>query len=287
MAQHDALVYLNGTYLPLGQAKVPVLDRGFLFGDGVYEVIPVYGGQPLRLEEHLRRLDHSLAGIRMSSPLTDAEWADVFALLINGPGDQYIYLQFTRGAQPKRDHAIPPEIEPTVFAMCSPIAPIPLDGIKAVTVPDIRWLRCDIKAITLLSNVLLRQEAVDRGAAEAILVRADGRVTEGAASNIFIMKDGIIVTPPKSSEILPGITRDLVLELIQAEGLPWEERSFTVDELRAAEEIWMTSSTREVLAVVELDGSPVTGGQPGPVWQRVQKVYQDYKQKLREAGGPA
>lgn len=286
MARQNSLVYLNGTYLPLNEAKVPVLDRGFLFGDGVYEVIPVYGGRPFRLEEHLRRLDHSLAGIRMVSPLSDGEWAEVFRRLIGGPGDQYIYLQVTRGVQPKRDHAIPAEIEPTVFVMCSPIAPIPLDGIRAVTVPDIRWLRCDIKAITLLSNVLLRQEAVDLGAAEAILVR-DGRVTEGAASNIFIVKEGVVITPPKSSEILPGITRDLVLELARAEGIPAEERSFSLEELKAAEEIWMTSSTREVLAVIELDGNPVGSGQPGPVWKRIQSIYQAYKQGLRETGGPA
>jgi D-alanine transaminase len=286
MARQNSLVYLNGTYLPLNEAKVPVLDRGFLFGDGVYEVIPVYGGRPFRLEEHLRRLDHSLAGIRMVSPLSDGEWAEVFRRLIDGPGDQYIYLQVTRGVQPKRDHAIPAEIEPTVFVMCSPIAPIPLDGIRAVTVEDIRWLRCDIKAITLLSNVLLRQDAVDLGAAEAILVR-DGRVTEGAASNIFIVKEGVVITPPKSSEILPGITRDLVLELARAEGIPAEERSFSLEELKAAEEIWMTSSTREVLAVIELDGNPVGSGQPGPVWKRIQSIYQAYKQGLRETGGPA
>jgi D-alanine transaminase len=286
MAKQNSLVYLNGTYLPLNEAKVPVLDRGFLFGDGVYEVIPVYGGRPFRLEEHLRRLDHSLAGIRMVSPLSDGEWAEIFSRLIEGPGDQYIYLQVTRGAQPKRDHAIPAEIEPTVLVMCSPIAPIPLDGIRAVTVEDIRWLRCDIKAITLLSNVLLRQEAVDRDAAEAILVR-DGRVTEGAASNIFIVKEGVVITPPKSGEILPGITRDLVLELAREQDIPSEERSFSLEELRAAEEIWMTSSTREVLAVIELDGRPVGNGQPGPVWKRVQAVYQAYKQRLREAGGPA
>lgn len=284
MAQQSSLVYLNGEYLPLDQAKVSVLDRGFLFGDGVYEVIPVYGGKPLRLVEHLRRLDQSLAGIRMASPLSDAEWAEIFERLIQGREDQYIYLQVTRGAAPKRDHAIPAEISPTVFVMRSLIAPIPLDGIRAVTLDDIRWRYCNIKAITLLANVLLRQEAVDRGAAEAILVR-DGWVTEGAASNIFLVKGGALVTPPKSNELLPGITRDLVLELARENGIAAEERLFRLEELQAADEIWMTSSTREVLAVIELDGAPVGDGKPGPVWKRVQAIYQDYKRRLREAGG--
>ncbi|SMF97126.1 D-alanine transaminase [Methylomagnum ishizawai] len=276
-----ALVYLNGEYLPLDQAKVSVLDRGFLFGDGVYEVIPVYGGQPFRLQEHLRRLGQSLAGIRMAQPLSDGEWAAIFERLIDGPGDQYIYLQVTRGAADKRDHAIPAQITPTVFAMGSPIAPIPLDGIRAVTLDDIRWQCCHIKATTLLANVLLRQDAVERGAAEAILVR-DGCATEGAASNLFIVQDGSVITPPKGHAILPGITRDLVLELAQQHGLATEERRIRLEELQKAEEIWLTSSTREVLAVTELDGAKVGDGQPGPVWRRIQEIYQAYKQGLRE-----
>lgn len=280
MARQDSLVYLNGDYLPLHAAKVPVLDRGFLFGDGVYEVIPVYGGRPLRLEEHLRRLDNSLRGIRMVSPLSDREWAEMFDRLIDGPADQYIYLQVTRGVALKRDHAIPAESTPTVFAMCTPIAPIPPEGVRAITVEDIRWHRCDIKAITLLANVLLRQEAVDQGAAEVILIR-DGLALEGAASNLFIVSGGALATPPKGTDILPGITRDLILELAAAHGIATEERSIAVEELRRAEEIWLTSSTREALPVIELDGVPVSGGKPGPLWQRVQKIYQDYKETLR------
>lgn len=273
-------IYLNGDFLPLADAKVSVLDRGFLFGDGVYEVIPVYGGQCFRLQEHLRRLDQSLASIRMVSPLSDTEWEQIFNHLINGADDQYIYLQVTRGAASKRDHAIPAGIAPTVFAMCSLIAPIPVEGIKAVTVPDVRWHRCDIKAITLLANVLLRQEAVEHGAAEAILVR-DGVVTEGAASNVFIVKDGVIITPPKGPEILPGITRDLVVELARKNEIPIAERSFSIGELVTAEEIWMTSSTREILPVVELDEKPVSNGKPGPVWQKMIAIYQEYKEVLR------
>ena len=282
MTVSDPLVYLNGEYLPLGEAKVPVLDRGFLFGDGVYEVIPVYGGKAFRLDEHLRRLEQSLAGIGMSNPLSDAAWGAIFDRLIAGAEDQQIYLQITRGVASKRDHAIPAGIAPTVFVMCAPIAPIPLAGIKAITVTDIRWDRCNIKAITLLANVLLRQEAVEKGASEAILVR-DGCVLEGAASNILIVKDGVIITPPKGDTILPGITRDLVLELAREQGIPTEERHISLGELRGADEIWMTSSTREILAVIELDGGPVSGGVPGPLWKTLQTAYQDYKQALRTA----
>ena len=283
MSDQDPTVYLNGEFLPLSKARIPVLDRGFLFGDGVYEVIPVYGGKPLRLEAHLRRLDESLAGIRMQSPYQDIEWSTIFDRLISGNHDQQIYLQVTRGADHKRDHAIPSQLTPTVFAMCSAITPIPLAGIKAVTVQDSRWDRCNIKAITLLANVLLRQEALDEGAAEAILVR-DGLVLEGSASNIFLIKDGRVITPPKGPSILPGITRDLVLELAASLGFPTEQRDIHVAELLSADEFWITSSTRESLAVTELDGRLLYGGQPGPVWRKVLTAYQDYKSALRLAG---
>lgn len=283
MAHADQSVYLNGQFLPLAEASIPVLDRGFLFGDGIYEVIPVYGGKPLRLEEHLRRLERSLGEIRMPSPLTDAEWSSIFSRLITGTSDQYLYLQVTRGADSKRDHAIPAGIPPTVFVMCSPITPMPTDGIKAITVEDIRWNRCDIKAITLLANVLLRQDAIDAGAAEAILVR-DGQVLEGAASNVFIVSQGAIVTPPKGRTILPGITRDLVLELARESGQTAEERHFGIEELRNASEIWMTSSIREMLPVIELDGQPVSAGKPGPVWQTMNAAYQAFKQTHCQSG---
>lgn len=276
----DPVVYLNGEFLPLNQARVSVLDRGFLFGDGVYEVIPVYGGRPLRLDEHLRRLEDSLRSIRMDSPLSRAEWAALIGRLIEGPDDQSVYLQVTRGAGPKRDHAIPKDTKPTVFAMCSPIVPVPAVGVSAITLDDIRWRWCNIKAITLLPNVLLRQEAVDRGCAEAILVR-EGYVAEGTASNVFAVIDGVIVTPPKGGELLPGITRDLVLELACAAGLPAQERRIALEQFANAEEIWITSSTREVLPVVELDSRPVGPGVPGPVWARVAALYQDFKQRLR------
>lgn len=280
----DSLVYLNGEFLPLVEAKVSVMDRGFLFGDGVYEVIPVYGRQPFRLDEHLRRLDDSLSGIKMRSPLSRDEWAAVFARLIDGDQDQSIYLQVTRGAAPKRDHAIPAGIEPTVFAMCTPIAPLPTEGVRAVTVQDIRWLRCNIKAVTLLANVLLKQEAIDLGCAEAILVR-EGHAVEGAASNLFALIGGTLVTPPKGFELLPGITRDLVLELAEADGIPTVQRAIRADELPRAEEIWLTSSTREIMPVVELDGAAVGAGTPGPLWHHVQGLYQAYKETLRQRAG--
>lgn len=282
MNSQEQIVYLNGEFLPLSAAKVSVMDRGFLLGDGVYEVIPVYGGQPFRMAEHLERLERSLAGIRMAPPLDAATWEGVFRRLIEGGHDQSIYLQVTRGAAPKRDHAFPKEpVPPTVFAMCTPIAPIPAAGVSAITVPDIRWQWCHIKAITLLANVLLRQQAVEEGCAEAILVR-DGYAIEGAASNLFVVLDGVMLTPPKSNDILPGITRDLAVELAQAHGLPLEERKIELDELRRAEEVWVTSSTREILPVVELDGVKVGAGVPGPVWIRMNDLYQARKEELRK-----
>ncbi len=281
MLNQEQIVYLNGEFLPLSQAKVSVLDRGFLFGDGVYEVIPVYGGSPLRLAEHLQRLENSLSGIRMVPPLDRQQWVLIFNRLIHGVDDQSIYLQVTRGVGTKRDHAFPLGIAPTVFAMCTPIAPIPASGVKAITVPDIRWQWCHVKAITLLANVLQRQQAVDEGCAEAILLR-DGYAMEGAASNLFAVVDGVLLTPPKGNDILPGITRDLVVELAQANTMKFEERGISVDELRRAEEVWLTSSTREVLPVVELDGRKVCDGVVGPVWARMNGLYQALKEELRK-----
>ena len=280
MPNQELIVYLNGEYLPLRLAKISVLDRGFLFGDGVYEMIPVYGGKPLRLAEHLERLGNSLSGIRMASPLDQGQWVDIFSRLICGSQDQSIYLQITRGVGTKRDHAFPAGVAPTVFVMCTPIAPIPASAAKAVTLPDIRWQWCHIKAITLLANVLQRQQALDEGCAEAILIR-DGNVMEGAASNVFAVVDGVLLTPPKGNYILPGITRDLVVELAQANAMPLEQRSISLEELRVAEEVWLTSSMREVLPVVELDGRTVGNGEIGPVWARMNALYQAFKEQLR------
>lgn len=271
------LVYLNGNYLPLSEANISVLDRGFLFGDGIYEVIPIYSGKPLRLEAHLERLTNSLEGIRIKPPLTVAQWEEIIGRLLDGSEDQYIYLQITRGVSPKRDHAFPKDpVSPTIFAMCNRIAPLPQGGVSAITVEDTRWHRCDIKAITLLANILGRQDAVEQSAAEAILIR-DGNAVEGAASNLFIVKHGTIITPPKSPEILPGITRDLVLELATKLGIQTVERAISAEELSHAEEIWLTSSTREILPVIRLDGVLVGNGNPGGLWHTLMRAYQSTK----------
>jgi D-alanine transaminase len=277
------IVYLNGVFLPAEEARISVLDRGFIFGDGVYEVTPVYGGRPFRLEHHLSRLDHSLDGIRLDNPLPHTQWATTLGELINrnGGGDQSLYLQVTRGPA-RRDHAFPAVVQPTVFAMSSPLAPAPAprDGIDAVTLPDIRWQWCHIKAIALLPNILLRQQATEQGAAEAIMLR-DGLVTEATAANVFIVQDGSVVTPPKGNLLLPGITRDLVVELCRANDIPCEERPVGEEELRSADEVWVTSSTREVVAVTRLDGVAVGGGRPGPLAQRMNDLYQAYKEAFR------
>lgn len=280
MPMHDPLVYLNGEFIPLSEATVSVLDRGFLFGDGVYEVIPVYGGKPFRLDDHLRRLDNSLSGIRLPPPLTHAQWQEIIHGLLQGQGDQSVYLQVTRGVAPKRDHAFPKDGQPTVLVMVNPMETGEPQAVKAILVDDIRWQWCHIKAITLLANVLLRQQAIDRGCHEAILVR-DGKVTEGAASNVFAVMDGVLVTPPKGPHLLPGITRDVVLELAGANGIAFREEEITPDDLKQAEEIWLTSSTRELLPVIALDDQPVGKGRPGPLWEKMLGIFQGYKQSLR------
>lgn len=281
----EGVVYLDGRLVAAGEACVSVFDRGFLFGDGVYEVVPCYGGRLFRPEAHLRRLQGSLDAVRIANPHGIEAWRAILEDLVarNGGGDLSVYLQVTRGVS-RRDHAFPPDAAPTVFAMASPIySPDPRslsEGVAAVTRDDIRWQRCDIKAITLLANVLLRQEAIDAGAAEAILVR-DGYATEGAASNLFVVHDGVIRTPPKGPSLLPGITRDLVVELADKHGLACEQREVSVESLRRADEIWLTSSTREVVPVTVLDGQHVGQGRPGPLWRQVYGLYQTCKQALR------
>ena len=276
-------VFLNGDFIHADQARVSVFDRGFLLGDGVYEVIPVYAGRPFRLIQHLQRLQRSLDGVRMQNPYSDDKWSDIIAQLVteNGQGDQAVYLQVTRGVAP-RDHVFPEGVEPTAFVMSNPIKPLPesykSDGIKAITVEDIRWSQCDIKAITLLPNSLLRQKAQDVGAQEALLIR-NGFMTEGSASNSYAVLDGILCTAPKDEKVLPGITRDLVLELADKAGINYREQAVTDADLHRAEEIWISSSTREVLPVTTLDDKPVATGKPGPIWQQIDALYQRYKQE--------
>ncbi|MES9870230.1 MAG: D-amino acid aminotransferase [Sedimenticola sp.] len=283
-------VYLNGSFLPLEEAQISVMDRGFLFGDGVYEVIPCYAGRLFRLDHHLKRLDDSLDAIRMENPHSQKAWHGILNQLVSQrPGeDQAVYLQVTRGPAAKRDHLIPAQPSPTVFAMSNPIPPVNPElaekGISAITLEDTRWHRCNIKAITLLANVLLREEASDKDANEAILIR-DGQAIEGTASNLFIVSDGVIRTPPKGERLLPGITRDLVLELAAAEGIPHREEEIEERALRDADEVWITSSTREIVPVVELNGQRVGNGQPGPMFKAMHRIYAGYKQQVR--GGTA
>jgi D-alanine transaminase len=278
------MIYLNGKFMPLNKAMISVLDRGFIFGDGVYEVIPVYSRRPFRLKEHLARLQNSLDGIRLKNPYAQAKWRELIGKLIekNTGEDQYIYLQITRGAA-KRDHAFPKSVPQTVFMMSSPLETPPAvlrkAGVSAVSAQDNRWLRCDLKTTALLANVLLRQLAIDEGAVETILLR-DGFLTEGAASNIFVVFDGILLAPPKNNLMLPGITYDVVLELAQAHGLPYQVRDVSEYELRKAQEIWLTSSTKEILPITRLDGRPVGNGKPGRLFHRMHDYYQDYKSKI-------
>jgi D-alanine transaminase len=276
------IVYLNGEFLPLEEARVSVLDRGFIFGDGVYEVIPAYNGHLFRQEAHLQRLENSLKNIKLENPLSREQWIEALESVVahNNGGDQSIYLQVTRGSA-KRNHNFPEQVVPTVFIMSDPIEQQPpSSGVKAITCADTRWQRCDIKSIALLANILLRRQAVEVGAAETILIR-DGYVMEGAASNVFVVVDGVAITPPKSQFILSGITRDLILEAMRTAQLSCREANIPEAQLRAADEIWVTSSTREILPVITLDDKPVGLEEPGAVWAKVWQIYQDYKQKLR------
>ncbi len=285
------MIYLNGEWMPIEQAKIPVLDRGFIFGDGVYEVIPSYSGHPFRLREHLVRLQSSLDAVRIANPYDLDRWESLVCEVVakNPWEDQGVYLQVTRGVAP-RDHAFPKGVTPTVFMMANQLVTPPQSlrerGVAAITVPDNRWLRCEIKSISLLANCLLRQAAVDAGAAESVLLR-DGMLTEGSASNIFLAKNGVIITPPKSNFILPGITYDVVIELARTNGLPLEIRQVSEAELRSADELWLTSSTKEVLPISTLDARPVghgeSAGKPGPVAARMNQLYQAYKRTVMRA----
>jgi D-alanine transaminase len=282
-------VFLNGEFMPAEQARVPVMDRGFLFGDGVYEVIPVYSRCPFRLPEHLRRLQASLNAIRLENPHSEEVWAALIGRIVAEADwdDQSVYLQITRGADTKRNHAFPKVVVPSVFIMTealpTPSAVQRSEGIAAVSAADNRWLRCDIKATSLLANCLLRQLAVDAGCVETVLFR-DGFLTEGAASSIFVVADGVLLVPHKSHLMLPGITYDVVLELAATHGLHSEVRDVSEAEVRGADELWMTSSTKEVLPIVALDGRPVGTGRPGPVYAQMASWYQQFKTTFMRGG---
>lgn len=283
-------MYLNGQWLPLSEAKISVLDRGFVFGDGIYEVVPCYSRKPFRIDSHLKRLERSLAAIRITPPMRDAQWRALLGELIdrNDGEDQFLYLQVTRGVA-KRDHAFPsPEVPATVFAMSMPFTrPIREQregGIAVVSLPDERWLHCDIKATALLGNVLARQAANDRGAAEAIMFR-DGFLTEGAASNIWMVKDGALHAPLKNHLILEGVRYGLMQEVAEQLGIPVQIRRIRQAEVWQADELLLTSATKEVLPIVRMDqravGQPSYAGKPGPVYWRVRKAYDDIIDALR------
>jgi D-alanine transaminase len=289
MAEPLPLCYLNGAVLPLAEARISPLDRGFLYADGVYEVMPVYGGRPFRFSAHAERLTRSLAALRMDDPHSREEWRAILGTLIerNGGGDCYVYWQVTRGAQNGRTHAPLPDIPRTVFAFCAPLpqpgAEVLAHGIACITAPDTRWARCDVKSVALLANVLLRQESIDAGAAETILLR-DGELTEASASAVHVVIGHEVLTPPNSRRILPGTTRSVVEEMAARAAVPCRAAPVTEAQLRAAEEIWVSAATREVQPVTRLDGRPVGTGEPGPRWRAVYEELQRYKREL--AGTP-
>lgn len=281
------IAHFNGQLMPIDRISISPLDRGFVFGDGVYEVIPVYEGVPLRAREHFERLQRSMDEIRLVNPHTVDEWiAATEALLKHHPGNQSVYIQVTRGAPQKRDHVIPKDLTPTVFMMCYPLASPSREqienGVACVTAQDFRWEKCHIKSISLLGNVLARQISADAGATETILLR-DGHLTEASASNVFVVKDGVVAAPPRDNLILLGITYDLLVRLAEEGMVKLEIRPITESELRCADEIWLTSSTKEVLAVTRLDGKPVGTGKPGAVFKRMHALFQDHKAATRKA----
>lgn len=287
------IAYLNGQFLPLSEARISPMDRGFLYSDGVYEVIPVYSRYPFRIDEHLSRLQQSLDGIRLPNPHTDAEWRQIIRRLITETefDDQLLYIQVTRGADVKRDPCFPKGVPQTVFLFTSPLvgpsAAQREKGVAAITAPDIRWSRCDLKTVALLPNVLTRELAVGAGCAETIMIR-NGYLTEGSSTNVFIVKDGVILTPPQDNLILPGVTCNVVLELAATHQAPLEVRPIGEAEVRQADEIWITSSTKEVLGVVTLDGQPVghgnTAGVPGPVTRRVYEWFCAFRENVMRHG---
>ncbi|MDP9083799.1 MAG: D-amino acid aminotransferase [Pseudomonadota bacterium] len=282
------ICYLNGNFLPLAQARVSPLDRAFLFGDAVYEVVPVYGSRPFRLREHLDRLDRSLAGIRMAPPLSHSDWSGVCRELIsrNAGTEAYLYIQVTRGAELGRNHAWPEGLAATLFAYITalePLAPAVLSqGVSAITAADTRWARRDIKSTALLANILLKKLSVDAGAYETIMIE-NGELREGSSTTVHVVKDGAIRTPPNGHHILPGTTRDVVTELAARLGVRSASAAVTEAELRAADEIWLTFATRGVIPVTVLDGAAVGGGRPGPLFKRMHAAFEAYTRELQQA----
>jgi D-alanine transaminase len=289
MADPLPTCYLNGEYLPLREARISPLDRGFLYSDGVYEVMPVYNGRGFRFDAHATRLTRSLSEIKMEDPHTRNEWREILSSLVvkNGNADQYIYWQVTRGAEYGRNHAPLPKIPRTVFAFCAPLpstSPTVLEnGVSCVTAQDTRWAQCDIKSISLLANVLLRQHAVDADAAETILLR-DGALMEASSSAVHVIIGGVILSPPNSRKILPSTTRSAMEEVATRAGIEFRATPVSEAQMRSADEVWISAATREVQPVTQIDGKAVGTGKPGPVWRKIYDALQRYKQEL--AGQP-
>ena len=289
MAAPLPVAWLNGTFLPLAEARISPLDRGFLFADAVYEVLPVYAGRPFLFVEHIARLERSLGEIRMAMPLSRAEWAALLTELVarNGGGDMYLYVHVSRGAEDGRNHALNPALAPTLFLMATPLPALDpaarAAGVSAVTLPDQRWGRCDIKSTALLANVLAKSVAVDQGATEAILL-AGGWLREGSSSSVLVVRGGTLSAPPYGPEILPGTTRDLAIRLCGRAGIPVRVAPVSEQELRQADEILLGFATRGILAVTRLDGTAVGSGRPGPVATRLQELFAAYRDEL--AGTP-
>jgi D-alanine transaminase len=278
--------HLNGQQLPLTEARISPLDRSFLFGDGIYEVMPVHDGRLFRPQSHFDRLARSATAIRLRNPHSAAAWLALLQQLVdaNGGGEQYVYLQLSRGAAHDRNHAPLPDIAPTVFAYCSPWPTVAAStlarGLACITAEDTRWSRCDIKSVSLLANVLLRQLAVDANASETILLR-DGQLVEGSASTVHVVRNGTLFTPPNSMRLLPGTSRSVVEELADNLGIARRDAPITESELRSADEIWLAAATREVQPVTVLDAAPVGSGKPGPVWRKIYDGWQQLKRAVQ------
>lgn len=281
-----SVVYLNGQFMPASEAKISPMDRGFLFGDGIYEVIPSYGGRCVGFAAHILRLQRGLAALDIRCTLTEPDWRELVQQLMrqNGAGNLGIYLHVSRGTDTKRAHAYPIDIPPTIFAYCFDIAAEPQADIdtspryKVITATDLRWQRCHIKSTALLGNVMHHQQAAALGLNECILFDEQGYLTEGSSTNVFIVKDSVVITPPLSHKILPGITRLLLLSILrQHSTLNVEERAVSKSDLLAADEVWLTSSSKEVAAVIEVDGKVIGDSEPGPIWLQAQQLFSQHK----------
>lgn len=276
-ANQSGVAYLNGRFQLLERTSISAQDRGFLFGDGVYEVVPVYQGKPFLLAAHLKRLRNSLQAVGIVNPMAEIKWVQTIRDLVeqNGGGDLSVYIQVTRGVAP-RDHAYPKKVSPTVFMMAQALSDgyesFRQQGLTAVTTEDFRWQKCEIKSVSLLANVMLKQMAVEQDADEMILLR-DGSVSEGSSSNVFVVQSGEVLTPPLNGLLLAGCTRKLVIDLCRQNGIPVRETILNARSLQHADEIWITSSTRAVAPIVSIDGQVVGDGAPGPVWQQVVTLY--------------